>query len=46
MTDNAYLMQYFLEHSPKDTDNKKKSKTSLEEKESSLNNKAEDAGHE
>ncbi len=46
MTDNGYLMQYFLEHSPKDTDNQKKLKTALTEKENLLNKKAEDAGHE
>ena len=47
MTDTSYLMQYFLEHSPKDSDNQKNPKKSaLKEKESVMKNKAEDAGHE
>ncbi len=47
MTDTGYLMQYFLEHSPKDSDNQKKIKSpALTEKEGPLNNKTEDAGHE
>ncbi len=47
MTDNGYLMQYFLEHSPKDSDNQKKlKKTALKDKENVLSKKTEDAGHE
>ena len=47
MTDNGYLMQYFLEHSPKDSDNQKKMKnTALKDKENVLRKKTEDAGHE
>ena len=47
MTDNGYLMQYFLEHSPKDSDDQKNlKKTALKEKENVLSKKIKDAGHE
>lgn len=44
MTDTSYLMQYFLEHSPKESDTQKnQQKTVLNEKGGNVN-KTEDAG--